>query len=219
MMRLVAGLPLYLYVYRRCQSIRGITGVILATSSEPEDDDLAEHALKNGCEVYRGSLNNVLSRFVSCARAKNVETIVRVCGDSPFLDVQWIGRMIEHFHANKLDYVGWDKEECLPGLDSEIIRLNILEQIESSSPSNEEKEHVTLRIRNNPGLYQTEFYKWEGMIDTLRGMNLTIDTRDDWERASWISRVLEEWGLELRFTSTDVVRVLNHLVTPGRAGY
>ncbi|MBT3783539.1 hypothetical protein HOF92_01110 [bacterium] len=217
MMRLISGLPLYLYVYQRCQVVRGVSDVVLATSDEPEDDVLAQHALESGCKVFRGSLDNVLQRYIECAKSFEADVIVRVCGDSPFLDVQWIGRKIEHFFSNTLDYVGWDHQECLPGLDSEIVRLDLLEQIISSSPTEEEREHVTAQIRKNPQSFRSELYRWEDMSDALRGMSLTVDTREDWERASWISRVLSEWGMGLRYSSKDVVRVLSHLITPQKA--
>lgn len=218
MMRLVSGIPLYLYVYQRCGLIQGISGVVLATSSQKEDDHLAQHAISMGCKVFRGSLEDVLGRFIVCAREDRAESIIRVCGDSPFLDVQWIGRMIEHFHANKLDYVGWDHQSCIPGLDSEIIRLNVLEKIYNSSPSREEMEHVTLRIRKNLRDYRSEMYCWDQMQEEFRGVRLTVDTRADWERVSWLARILGERGTALRFSSGDVAKVITQVASPGSIG-
>lgn len=211
MMRKVMGMPLYLLIYRRCQLIKNISEVVIATSEMKEDDILANHGQMNDCKVYRGPLDDVIKRFIDCGRKYGADSIIRVCGDSPFLDVQWVSDEIEHFCANKLDYVGWDAEHRLPGLDSEIIRLKVLEEIYESDPSPEEREHVTLRIRKNPGNFRSHFFEWKGSLKKLGSTHLTVDSRVDWERINWVSRVLSEREAGLQFSCNEVVQLLHSM--------
>lgn len=213
MMRRVSGIPLYLYVYRRCQLVDGVSDVVLATSDCSQDDCLAEDAMRNQCLVFRGNLENVLSRFTDCAQNFNASTIVRVCGDSPFVDVEWISRTLKHFHAENLDYVGWNHQECIPGLDSEIIKTSVLTGILNSNPDENEREHVTLRVRKNIKNYAARLYEWDCMKAEYRGVRVTVDTRFDWERATWLSRILMEKGTSLRYSSRDMAMVISQLVS------
>ena len=60
--------------------------IILATSTSADDDVLSDLFMKNNQNVVRGSLNDPLERLVSAVEKYKLTDIVRVTGDSPFVD-------------------------------------------------------------------------------------------------------------------------------------
>ena len=63
-----------------------IKRIIVATSKRKEDDSIERFCKKKNIKVYRGSLNNVLSRFYDILKTNKCNYFLRVCADSPFLE-------------------------------------------------------------------------------------------------------------------------------------
>ena len=60
--------------------------VIVATSTLPQDNDVNDEALRAGALVYRGSIFNVLKRYYDTATFYELDLIIRVTGNCPFID-------------------------------------------------------------------------------------------------------------------------------------
>ena len=88
----IGGAPMIHRVWSACGSI---FKKILLTSKDPSDDPLALYAIEQVWPIYRGSLEDVLSRYVWAARAIKPTVLVRVCGDAPFLESRWIWKAVE----------------------------------------------------------------------------------------------------------------------------
>ena len=63
--------------------------IIVATSVSTNDDKLEEFLKDKNEIVYRGSEKDVLERFIKAAEENEVDGIIRICSDNPFLD--WHG--------------------------------------------------------------------------------------------------------------------------------
>jgi spore coat polysaccharide biosynthesis protein SpsF len=68
--------------------------IVLATTSNISDDVLINVAKSKGVQTFRGDEHNVLQRFIGCAEQYAFNSIIRVCADNPFLDVQLIEPMV-----------------------------------------------------------------------------------------------------------------------------
>ena len=88
----LAGRPLLEVLLDRMAAVRGVDGVVLATSVSPENDALVEVARRAGFEAFRGDEDDVLRRHVDCARTRDADHVVRVTGDNPLTDVETIER-------------------------------------------------------------------------------------------------------------------------------
>ena len=77
----------------RLQTSRHHPKIVVATSTDSSDDPIADFVLslgdKSGVALFRGSLENVVGRFDNAVRryAPDADTIWRVMGDCPLLDV------------------------------------------------------------------------------------------------------------------------------------
>lgn len=145
-----AGKPLILHLLERVSRCKLLDSVWLATSTEKSDDILAKAVEKSGFNVYRGSLNNVLSRYWHLAKQEKSDAIVRLTGDCPLHDPGVIHLVVEHFmkNKNKFDYVSNVLPSTYPdGLDTEVFTFSALDNAYNCGTSPGDLEHVVLHIR------------------------------------------------------------------------
>jgi len=176
----IGGLPLAVLCARRL----GAAGheVVLATSEDPSDDLLALTAQHAGLKVFRGSLNNVLQRFVRCtADLGDEDIVVRATGDNPLPDGRFVGALIERFGAAGGDYFATTSpEDGLPyGLSAEVFRAGALRGVASGTPDALDFENVTTTLRRRAGakgiVAKRAFFE-----EDLSRLRVTIDTLEDY---------------------------------------
>lgn len=187
-MRELAGQPMIAHVLARARAAKRIEQVILATSTEPNDDPLAEFARSQGFSVLRGSQDDVLDRYYQAAKAYNVSVIVRLTGDCPMLDPQIIDQTVGLFLSDEYDYVS----NCLlhrtfpDGLDTEVFSFGALERAWREAQLKSEREHVTPYIYKNPRVFRQaglvnpldySHYRWT--VDELRDFALVTRIFDE----------------------------------------
>jgi spore coat polysaccharide biosynthesis protein SpsF len=154
--------------------------IILATSNLSVDDVLVEFASKHRIQFYRGSEENVLKRFIDCAEENNLNTIVRVCSDNPFIDLNYIQKIITNYKGE--DYLSYkinNSPSILThfGFFTEIVSLNALKKI-ASKKDNQCIEHVTNCIYKNPNHFNVRFLEENILNNDIR---CTLDTKGDFE--------------------------------------
>ncbi len=82
----LAGQPVIWHLITRLNRCQHVDDVVVATSEQPSDDDLAAYVASLGTRVVRGSEENVLERLLKAAHQTQAEIIVRVTGDAPLVD-------------------------------------------------------------------------------------------------------------------------------------
>ena len=127
----IDGVPLLKIMLSRVMRSKSLDKVIIATSTSPLDNDIEDFCKKNGYESYRGSENDVLSRYYECAKIYNADVIVRLTADCPLIDPEIIDRVIQlyfdsnvDFAANKLKKIILSEIEKLEKIDPEKRILN-----------------------------------------------------------------------------------------------
>ena len=193
--------PLIHYVVKRLQKV-GLP-VIVCTSSEPSDDVLEKYLSSKNIPVFRGSLENVLERYIQAAEAFFLKKVVRVTGDNPFVDVAFLQDTLRLFE--NYDYVdGIYKGGLIEGTGYELVTLSELKNI----PSKEQPhlEHVTLWLREN--LKRSSRRIPLEPINENKYRNdifLTCDYPEDLQLAG---TVLEHFGYNYSVSVSDIVQYL-----------
>lgn len=177
----IGGYRLVEYVYQRCLEAKNANMVAIITSLDASDDELYDFCINKGINVFRGNLENVLARYVEAADHYKLNTIVRVCGDSPFVDTKKIDEMITAYQKQNLDYVNFDKSTVIWGLDSEVVNTELLKKISKLKLEAEDKEHVTLYIKKNIDEYKTLQVSAHHTEDQVNQIKLTVDYEVDLE--------------------------------------
>jgi spore coat polysaccharide biosynthesis protein SpsF len=175
----VGGLPLAELVLRRLA--RGGLDVILATSREPDDDVLAEHAERSGFRCVRGSLNDVLGRFELAIRDLDAhDLVVRATADNPVPDTALAGMVLASAVGSGAAWVGIDQESVPYGLSLEAVSVGALRAAHSAATSNDDREHVTTWIRRHLAT-RTAAPPHAG---SSRSYRCTVDHLDDYVNAA-----------------------------------
>ena len=158
--------------------------VILATTVNSKDDMIVGTGKRNQVEVFRGSEDNVLSRFVEASKKFSVKHIIRICADNPFISVKYLEELIHFYQSQKVDYVSFISDSGLPamkthfGFFAEITSFKILETTAQKTQDPFYCEHVTNFIYGNPGLFSLNFIKIPSEIEKAN-IRLTVDTLED----------------------------------------
>jgi spore coat polysaccharide biosynthesis protein SpsF len=174
----VAGRCLIERVLERTRATPGLDAVMVATTTDRADDALVEFLTRNGCGVYRGSMDDVLDRYYRCARSCDAEIIVRVTADDPLKDPQIIAHALGLLIADaRLEYCSNTLEPTFPeGLDIEVFRFSALERAWREARLASEREHVTPYIWKHPDLFKVLNFRHERDLSAWRW---TVDKPGD----------------------------------------
>jgi spore coat polysaccharide biosynthesis protein SpsF len=187
----IAGRPLLGRVIDRARCVRG-RQIVVATSSEPEDDVIARFVRKEGADVFRGPLDDVAARALDCCDAHGFTRFARICGDRPFLPWELIDELIEMAEQEDLDLASNAVEKTYPpGTVIEVVAASALRQVLERSSDSRDREHLTRYMYINHKDFRIAGRR-SGRPDWQR-LNLAIDTQADVERTEWIMTRLGPW--------------------------
>lgn len=187
--------------------------VIVATSVNENNDQLETFLQEKGELVYRGSENDVLDRFIKAAEANEVDGIVRICSDNPFIDWHGVAALVEKAQKSDADYIGFrinDTPSILThfGFWGEFVTLAALKRVyattELGTPAH---EHVTFHVYKHPEEYKCEWIEGPDFLERRDEIRLTIDTPDDFQNTLKVYSDLKT--KDDNFTLQDVVEYLD----------
>jgi spore coat polysaccharide biosynthesis protein SpsF len=151
--------------------------IILATTTNPEDDVIVDFAHENSIKVFRGSSLDVLDRYYQCSQHFSLEHIVRITSDCPLIDPTIVDKTIELYKSGKFDYVNNFGGIAYPsGTDVEVFSINTLTKAWVNATKSSEREHVTAYMYNNPKLFSIGYV--ENNLDIL-GLHYSVDRIED----------------------------------------
>jgi len=176
----IGGVPMIRRLLDRLQAVSAIDDLVVATTTDPEDDVLVTWLNNAGIASYRGCSDDVLDRFVQAATGRQAELIVRVTADDPLKDPSIISQLIDILKADpSLDYASNTIEPTWPeGLDIEVIRLPALQRAHREANLQSDREHVTAYIWNRPNLFKLHSLRWNRNLSHWRW---TVDYPADLE--------------------------------------
>lgn len=175
----LAGRTVLGWVIRAAQSSEALDEVVVATTSSRSDDPVVAEAARCGAAVHRGSVDDVLGRFVGVVREHPSDAVVRLTADCPLLDpsviraVARVGRVLEG-----IDYISTALPRTLPrGLDVELVTTAALVRADREADQPHHRTHVTSYLYSTPGAAQLLGLTFQPDRSRHR---LTLDTGDDW---------------------------------------
>jgi spore coat polysaccharide biosynthesis protein SpsF len=186
--------------------------IVVATTHASEDDAIEHEATRLGALVYRGSVHDVLGRFIDAARAAKVTRVVRATADNPAVDFSSVGRSLDILDRTHADHV---IEAGLPyGTAVEAMSLDALERAAELTTDREDREHVTPFIRRDARF--TAIRAIAPPSHRRSAVRLTVDTADDLD---FLRAVLTPFsGAVTPPPFVDVLRVADRLWPAHRAG-
>lgn len=202
----VAGEPMILRQLQRMRRARSLDQIVVATSEDPSDDDLALTVVDAGYDCVRGSLEDVLGRFATAVGEYEPEVVVRLTADCPLISPAVIDEVVQAFHAQACDYLSNTLQPTYPdGLDVEVMTAEALRVVANSSTDPDEREHVTLGIYRHPERFAVENYADPSGRDNSQ-LRWTVDSPDDFEFVSTVYQHL--FAVNPEFEYDDILNLL-----------
>ena len=173
-----------MYQINRINYSRHLNELVVAIPHGLEDDPLHEYLISQNIKVYRGSLNNVLSRFKEVISESEAEVIIRSTADCPLFMSEILDRMLVVFDDANVDYLSNAITPTFPdGLDIEIFSREAFVHLTKSELTPRQKEHVTLGFYDGTHNFITRNFH---NIEDLSSERWTVDYLEDFEFVSKI---------------------------------
>ena len=178
-------------IYRKSLLIKGINDIVVATSSNYCDDEIADKCNELKIKVYRGSLDDVAKRGLNCALNYEMDYFMRVCGDRPFMDAKLASEQVNFCYNMQYDLI----TNCFPktypsGMDSEIISTKTLENNIQFFNGKEHNEHLTSYFYANYKNFKILNLE-SSEAHSFVNENLSIDTMEDYKKMTFLKNYLE----------------------------
>ena len=183
-----------------------ITKIIVATSFLKSDDKIQNFCKAKNIECYRGSINNVYSRFVKVIKNLNCKNFIRISGDSPLIDYRLIDKAVNIFIKKKSDIVTNVFPRSFPqGQSVEIINSKIFIKKFKNIKKKTHKEHITKYFYENFRNFKITNFSFHKNYNHL---NISINNHTDLKFVSRIIKKTKNKSLnlkELLFISKELV--------------
>lgn len=194
------------HVIERVKQSEFIDDIIIATTINDGDDVIEKEALRVGAKVFRGSEEDVLSRYYLAAKENEADFIVRITSDCPLIDPQVIDHIVKFYLDHEYDIAtnassDLTKRTYPRGLDTEVFSFPMLEQAYQYAKENYQREHVTPYIYENAeSIY---YYLNDKNYSKYRW---TLDTDEDWQLISKLYSYLYQGNHD--FYLMDILNVM-----------
>ena len=184
-MKEINGKPIIQYIVERLSSVIPKESLVIATSEHESDNSIEVYCKENELSCFRGSLNNVADRFLTCAKTNKMDFAFRVNGDNLFGDRPSMLEAIRQAKTGQYDFISNVHKLSFPrGMSIEAVSTKKMEEHIRHFTAYEQ-EHVM------PYFYQHENeisrqYLYNTEVPEMAGYQLAIDTEADFELAKKI---------------------------------
>lgn len=188
--------PLLLNQLNRVKKSKLLDKIVIATSILDKDDEIVDFCNRYDIEYFRGSENDVLSRYYDCAQKYNAKTIVRLTGDCPLSDPEIIDEVINKFLNDNVDYcantVPVETSTFPDGFDVEVFSFEALKKAYYEIKDAHFREHVTFQFWQNKEYTNTQYILKENFSE----YRFTVDYPEDLELVKYIFEQIEALKIE-----------------------
>jgi spore coat polysaccharide biosynthesis protein SpsF len=138
---MIEGQTMLARVVTRARQASQVDEVTVATTDLPADDAIVSECDRLETRVFRGSENDVLTRYAEAAAAFEAGPVVRITSDCPLIDPSLIDDVVSAL--GDADFAANTLERTYPqGLDVEIATRETLDRAAREAADPYEREHV-----------------------------------------------------------------------------
>ncbi len=182
------GKPMLELMIERVRRSKLLDDVVVATTTNREDDKVVAMCDRIGCTYYRGSEDDVLLRVLEAAQSVSADVIVELTGDCPCIDWRHIDYLLKYYLEHDYDFVANNTEQTFPdGFDIRIFSTKELARVNAATKDLKDHEHVSIYFPNNQDRFKC--YNWCADKEERRPeYEVTLDEQGDYEL---IKRIFE----------------------------
>jgi spore coat polysaccharide biosynthesis protein SpsF len=160
-----------------------IDKIVIATTTNPEDDEIAYLCELIGIDYYRGHPTDCLDRHYQAGKKFKADAIVKIPSDCPLIDPAIIDKVIGNYRENpdSWDYYSNLHPASYPdGNDVEVISMSALERAWFNADKDFEREHTTPYIWERPDEFNIGNVSCETGEDYSDSYRWTLDYIEDY---------------------------------------
>ncbi len=116
----------------RMQQVKGLDGIFLATSKDPQNGALIDEAERLGCGWYAGAEQDIVARHVELCEREKADAVVRVTCDCPIFDIDSASAFVELFRKEYHGYICVSNMTMIQGSLAEFISYKALLEVHKS---------------------------------------------------------------------------------------
>ena len=188
-------------IYNRLSLSKKINSILFAIPLNSKNDKLFHYLNFKKFKVFRGSEDNVLSRYYLAAKKNKLDIIVRITGDCPLADPRIVDQLITKFKYEKLDYLTTSPTTFPDGFDVEIFRFKVLKDLLKKVKNEHDLEHVTTYIKKNRKKFK--FKEFQIKKNNLSQIKLSLDTKRDLKN---IKKIFKYFSPNIDFSLKDMLK-------------
>ena len=201
--------PVIIHIIDSISKVIPKNQIVVATSTDLTDDPLCNLLVAENISFYRGSLDNVASRFYEASSKYGFEYSIRINGDNIFLDTKLLNKVISQINTRKFNFISNVKDRTYPkGMSIEAVSLSYYQShLQRILMDNYHKEHVMSWIYTLDSSLHLYLYNQE--CPQAAGIQLALDTPTDLERTKKIMNEMDKpiW----KYTTCEVLSITKKL--------
>jgi spore coat polysaccharide biosynthesis protein SpsF len=200
----IHGKSILQHVVDRIRGASSIDEIIVATTTNSEDDATERACDAMGVRCFRGSDWDVLDRYYQTALScePRPDIVVRICADNPTHHREVVDFTVQRLLQLGLDYFSNGNQAPSyfeDGITSEVFRMHALEEAWKHAAMMSEREHVTPYIKLS-GKFKCGWQKFDDHYQ----YKLSVDTPEDF---AITERVFQELGDD--FTIQELITYMD----------
>ena len=208
-LKYILGKPVLELLLERLSCSQTLDDIVVATSTNLEDDPIADLCEQLGFKCFRGSATDVLGRVVGAAQMTGADVIAQITGDCILTCAEVVDNAVSLFLKGNYDYISNLMVQTYPqGVDTRVFRAVDLEEIDTrlAGCDKDAREHVYLYFEEHPERYR--LYNMVAPAAYFRpDWRLDLDYTEDLEL---LTRIFEElYPDNPKFTLGELIRFLD----------
>ncbi len=201
--RRLGSISLLEWVVRRVTECQTLEGIVVVAADDPACHRMLQ-LVPFDSATFISSATDPLARAAAAIEEFEPEAIVRISLTSPFVDPEFIDRLVVSAEANRIyDYVSFCSKQGRSALQSKIglfgewCRAEAVLKANAEAVHGIERQSATSFIYSHPELFQIRLLPIPNLLDRS-DLRLSIDSEEDWEHAQVIFDALGPEHLDSR---------------------
>jgi len=195
----INGKPMLWHHIQRLKCSRLLDDIIVATTTNKNDDEIVEFCEKYDINYYRGSEDDVLDRIASMIEENEIDIHVECFGDSPLTDPHIVDEIVGYYlkYQDKYDFVSNSLSTTYPPGQEVLVYDGkcLIEANKRISKDEPLREHVSIHITQHSDIYKMKNLEAPKYYNHPE-IYLEVDTPEDFEMVSAVFNHFESKGLE-----------------------
>jgi len=187
----------------RIAACTSLDEIVIATTTNAEDDAISEFCSQKKINCYRGSDWDVLDRFYQAALPYHPTNVIRLTSDCPLHHHEVVDFVIDEYLKSGKDYFSNSNNEpdfLEDGFDVEVFSFNALKTAWEEAKKLSEREHVTPYIK-----YSGNFSCGWKKFNQDYQYKLSVDSPADFKM---VETIFNSFSSVTEFGMNEVVKLL-----------